>query len=455
MVGLARSGVPRPRALRRGRAPGSRSPTARPAAELARGAGRRWRGSPSALRAGRPRRARLHRAPTWWWSRRASRSRSPSIAAARARRASRCWARSSWPPASSATSRWWPSPAPTARAPPPRSPAASSRRTGAAFVGGNLGTPLSELVALRAAASTWWWSSSPPSSSRGSSGFRPRVGAILNVTPDHLDRYPGMDAYAAAKARLFENQQPGDFAVANERDPRALAAARSHPRASVVTFGFGPPARMAAARTTARWLRFDRRRRRRRSATGSATGPCAAATTWRTPWRRWLCARLLGVPGRGGAARARRLPRPAPPARAGARARRRRVDERLQGHQRRLDRASASPPSRPARPSVVLLLGGRGKKAPYAPLRAALPGARQGAAHPRRGRPGHRAGARRPRPHRVLRRPRRRRGARRRASPARATWCSSRRPARATISSGATRSAARPSAGSPRRCPLP
>ncbi|HVI17013.1 MAG TPA: UDP-N-acetylmuramoyl-L-alanine--D-glutamate ligase, partial [Gaiellales bacterium] len=45
--------------------------------------------------------------------------------------------------------------------------------------------------------------------------FRARVGVLLNVTPDHLDRHGTMDRYLAAKLRLFENQQPGDTAVLN------------------------------------------------------------------------------------------------------------------------------------------------------------------------------------------------------------------------------------------------
>jgi UDP-N-acetylmuramoylalanine--D-glutamate ligase len=42
--------------------------------------------------------------------------------------------------------------------------------------------------------------------------------AVLNLTPDHLDRYDGMEDYAAAKARIFRNQEPGDVAVVNADD---------------------------------------------------------------------------------------------------------------------------------------------------------------------------------------------------------------------------------------------
>jgi UDP-N-acetylmuramoylalanine--D-glutamate ligase len=49
--------------------------------------------------------------------------------------------------------------------------------------------------------------------------FRAHIGVCLNVTQNHLDRHGTFDRYAAAKGRLFENQQPGDFAVLNADDP--------------------------------------------------------------------------------------------------------------------------------------------------------------------------------------------------------------------------------------------
>src|SRR6202165_5107827 len=48
--------------------------------------------------------------------------------------------------------------------------------------------------------------------------FRPKIAVVLNVTPDHLDRHRTFAAYADAKARIFENQQPEDFAVLNADD---------------------------------------------------------------------------------------------------------------------------------------------------------------------------------------------------------------------------------------------
>ena len=45
--------------------------------------------------------------------------------------------------------------------------------------------------------------------------FRPKVAAWLNLSPNHLDRYPGVDEYRAAKLRIFENQTADDMIVAN------------------------------------------------------------------------------------------------------------------------------------------------------------------------------------------------------------------------------------------------
>lgn len=50
--------------------------------------------------------------------------------------------------------------------------------------------------------------------------FRANVALLLNITPDHLDRYRSMDEYAAAKHRIFRNQTAADFAVVNADDPR-------------------------------------------------------------------------------------------------------------------------------------------------------------------------------------------------------------------------------------------
>jgi UDP-N-acetylmuramoylalanine--D-glutamate ligase len=56
--------------------------------------------------------------------------------------------------------------------------------------------------------------------------FRPFIGSILNLTPDHMDRYSGFEDYIAAKQRLFMNQERNDFAVLNSDDTRTAAMAK-------------------------------------------------------------------------------------------------------------------------------------------------------------------------------------------------------------------------------------
>jgi UDP-N-acetylmuramoylalanine--D-glutamate ligase len=56
--------------------------------------------------------------------------------------------------------------------------------------------------------------------------FRPRGATILNITPDHLDRYHSLAEYAEAKANIFLNQGEGDFLVLNGDDPALRTAER-------------------------------------------------------------------------------------------------------------------------------------------------------------------------------------------------------------------------------------
>lgn len=86
------------------------------------------------------------------------------------------------------------------------------------FVGGNIGTPLIELaeshqifdqVVAEISSFQLEWITS----------FRPDVAALLNLSEDHLDRYPDYQAYIDAKLRIFENQTGEDFAVVNRDDP--------------------------------------------------------------------------------------------------------------------------------------------------------------------------------------------------------------------------------------------
>lgn len=49
--------------------------------------------------------------------------------------------------------------------------------------------------------------------------FRPKVAAVTNITPDHMDRYAGLEDYGSTKLRIFGAQQQGDFAVVNLDEP--------------------------------------------------------------------------------------------------------------------------------------------------------------------------------------------------------------------------------------------
>ncbi len=60
--------------------------------------------------------------------------------------------------------------------------------------------------------------------------FRPDIALLLNVTPDHLDRHPSLEAYAKAKARIFENQVPADAAILNADDDGAQQLTPVKPR---------------------------------------------------------------------------------------------------------------------------------------------------------------------------------------------------------------------------------
>lgn len=55
-------------------------------------------------------------------------------------------------------------------------------------------------------------------------GFHAQTAALLNISPDHLDRYIDLDDYITAKLNIFANQTPGDFAVINVDDPLVVAA---------------------------------------------------------------------------------------------------------------------------------------------------------------------------------------------------------------------------------------
>ncbi|MCA9633320.1 MAG: UDP-N-acetylmuramoyl-L-alanine--D-glutamate ligase [Myxococcales bacterium] len=113
--------------------------------------------------------------------------------------------------------------------------AASGKRT---FAGGNLGTPLSEAIDPRSDEELYEALVVEVSSFQLERvrEFRPRVNLLLNVSEDHLDRYPDFDSYVSAKGNSFLRQAPKDVAVIPWGDEVILAQARRG-QARVVTFG--------------------------------------------------------------------------------------------------------------------------------------------------------------------------------------------------------------------------
>jgi len=103
------------------------------------------------------------------------------------------------------------------------------------MVGGNIGVPVSAQVEA-STADTVHVIEASSFQLETSDTFRPWIAALLNFSPDHLDRHPDEAAYAAAKQRIFANQRPDDWAVVNADSAEAVAMSK-HVRARVVTYG--------------------------------------------------------------------------------------------------------------------------------------------------------------------------------------------------------------------------
>jgi UDP-N-acetylmuramoylalanine--D-glutamate ligase len=101
-------------------------------------------------------------------------------------------------------------------------------------VGGNIGRPLISMVETSREDG---WTVAELSSFQLETirNFRPEVALVLNVTPNHMDRYETLYDYAAAKHRIFMNQEAGDVAVINADDP-IVASWAGGLRAHVVRF---------------------------------------------------------------------------------------------------------------------------------------------------------------------------------------------------------------------------
>jgi UDP-N-acetylmuramoylalanine--D-glutamate ligase len=90
-----------------------------------------------------------------------------------------------------------------------------SRRLGKpVFVGGNLGRPMIEAAGTDAGGTGGLVIVELSSFQlERVSQMKAHIAVLLNITADHLDRYPSFEAYAAAKARIFERQSANDFAI--------------------------------------------------------------------------------------------------------------------------------------------------------------------------------------------------------------------------------------------------
>jgi UDP-N-acetylmuramoylalanine--D-glutamate ligase len=97
-----------------------------------------------------------------------------------------------------------------------------------AILGGNIGTPISA-TAPTAKPSDVLVIECSSYQLEDSRHFEPRAAAVLNVTADHLDHHGSMEAYVAAKAKVYREQGPGDACVFNADDPITYKMSRDCP----------------------------------------------------------------------------------------------------------------------------------------------------------------------------------------------------------------------------------
>lgn len=107
------------------------------------------------------------------------------------------------------------------------------------FVGGNIGVPFSDMADQLDETQTVILEVSSFQLDH-IDRFRPKVSVMLNITPDHLDRYQyQFERYAHSKYRIHQNQEAGDYAVYNADDPLLIAHFEQlDPKASFTPLGF-------------------------------------------------------------------------------------------------------------------------------------------------------------------------------------------------------------------------
>ena len=108
---------------------------------------------------------------------------------------------------------------------------AAKRKT---YVVGNIGVAVISM-ALSAEDDAWLVTETSSFQLETTKEFKPEISAILNLTPDHLNRHKTMENYALAKAKIMENQEKGQYAVLNFDDPLVEKLAK-HTKATVIPF---------------------------------------------------------------------------------------------------------------------------------------------------------------------------------------------------------------------------
>ena len=105
------------------------------------------------------------------------------------------------------------------------------------FVGGNIGTPLMAYASGKQEADYLVVEVSSFQLDTIQT-FCPFISVILNITPDHLDRYADVEAYARSKLRIYENQGPGHYLILND-DDRRLSSLGPASGVSLLRYGLG------------------------------------------------------------------------------------------------------------------------------------------------------------------------------------------------------------------------
>lgn len=112
-------------------------------------------------------------------------------------------------------------------------------------VGGNIGTPLLEQVADLPEAVRWVVAEISSFQLETVHEFRPRIGVLTNITPDHLDHHKDLTEYRVAKSRLFAQMRESDLAIfcADNQEAMEVAAELSEDRLPEWLEGFPAPRR--------------------------------------------------------------------------------------------------------------------------------------------------------------------------------------------------------------------